>query len=87
VDSYSGFFENQKKRATGLDQLLRQHGADDLTIVGLATDYCVKATVLDARDLGFKVTVHKNACRAVDLSPDDGVKAFAAMRGVGVKIV
>jgi nicotinamidase/pyrazinamidase len=87
VDSYSGFFESQKRRATGLDELLRQRGADDLTIVGLATDYCVKATVLDARDLGFNVTVHENACRAVNLSPDDGADALAAMREAGVKIL
>jgi nicotinamidase/pyrazinamidase len=87
VDSYSGFFDNQRKRATGLETLLRQHEAGDLTIVGLATDYCVKATVLDARDLGFKVTVHKHACRAVDLSPDDGVKALAIMRDAGAMIV
>lgn len=87
VDSYSGFFDNQRKRATGLETLLRQHGADDLTIVGLATDYCVKATVLDARDLGFNVTVYENACRAVNLSPADGVKALAAMRQAGVRIL
>jgi nicotinamidase/pyrazinamidase len=87
VDSYSGFFESLRKRATGLDKLLRKHGADDLTIVGLATDYCVKATVLDARDLGFDVTLHQNACRAVNLSPDDGAKALAMMREAGVKIV
>jgi nicotinamidase/pyrazinamidase len=87
VDSYSGFFENQRKRATGLEELLRRHGADDVTIVGLATDYCVKATVLDARDLGFNVTVYENACRAVNLSPDDGAKALAIMREAGVMIV
>jgi nicotinamidase/pyrazinamidase len=87
VDSYSGFFDNQRKRVTGLETLLRQRGADDLTIVGLATDYCVKATVLDARDLSFNVTVYENACRAVDLSPDDGAKALAAMRQAGVRIL
>jgi nicotinamidase/pyrazinamidase len=87
VDSYSGFFENQRKRGTGLDELLSQHGADDLTIVGLATDYCVKATALDARELGFKVTVYANACRAVNLSPDDGANALAAMRAAGVIVV
>jgi nicotinamidase/pyrazinamidase len=87
VDSYSGFFDNQRKRATGLETLLRQHNADDLTIVGLATDYCVKATVLDACDLGFSVTVHENACRAVNLSPVDGANALAAMRDAGVRVV
>ena len=87
VDSYSGFFDNQRKRATGLETLLREHDASDLTIVGLATDYCVKATVLDARDLGFAVTVHENACRAVNLSPVDGANALAAMRDAGVRVV
>jgi nicotinamidase/pyrazinamidase len=86
VDSYSGFFESRRKRATGLNELLIQHGAEDLTIVGLATEYCVKATVLDARNLGFNVTVHENACRAVNLSPDDGAKALAAMHQAGAKI-
>ena len=87
VDSYSGFFDNQRKRKTGLEQLLREKGADDLTIVGLATDYCVRATVLDARELGFPVTVYEDACRAVNLSPDDGAKALAAMRAAGVRVV
>jgi nicotinamidase/pyrazinamidase len=87
VDSYSGFFESLRKRSTGLETLLRQHGADDLTIIGLATDYCVKATVLDARELGFKVTVYQNACRAVNLSPNDGTNALAAMRQAGVRIL
>jgi nicotinamidase/pyrazinamidase len=87
VDSYSGFFENRRKRATGLDELLRQQGADDLTIVGLATDYCVKATVLDARQLGFKVTVYENACRAVNLSPDDGARALDAMNAAGARVL
>lgn len=87
VDSYSGFFDNQRKRSTGLETLLYQHGARDLTIVGLATDYCVKATVLDACDLGFQVTVHETACRAVNLSPTDGEKALAAMKNGGAKIL
>ena len=87
VDSYSGFFENQRKRATGLDELLRQQGTDDLTVVGLATDYCVKATVLDALELGFLVTVLTKACRAVNLSPDDGAKALATMRTAGARVV
>jgi nicotinamidase/pyrazinamidase len=85
-DSYSGFFDNQRKLATGLQDLLRQRGAKDLTIVGLATDYCVKATVLDACDLGFNVTVHAAACRAVNLSANDGANALAAMREAGAVI-
>ena len=87
VDSYSCFFDNQRERETGLQQLLRENSVDDLTIVGLATDYCVKATVLDACDLGFRVTVHQNACRAVNLSPDDGVKALASMKRAGAEVL
>jgi nicotinamidase/pyrazinamidase len=87
VDSYSGFFDNQRKRATGLETLLREHDASDLTIVGLATDYCVKATVCHARDLGFAVTVVPEACRAVNLSPDDGAKALDAMGAAGARVV
>src|ERR1700739_34236 len=68
VDSYSGFFENLK-RSTGLETLLRQHGADDLTVVGLATDYCVKATVLDALELGFLLTVLTKVARRCSLPP------------------
>ena len=85
----AGSWTNQRKRATGLEALLREHGADDLTIVGLATDYCVKATVLDACELGFSATVHQNArsCRAVNLSPEDGAKALAAMSAAGARIV
>jgi nicotinamidase/pyrazinamidase len=86
VDSYSGFFENLRKHSTGLETLLRQHGVDDLTIVGLATDYCVKATVLDALDLGFRVTVYENACRAVNLFPDDGAKALKTMQAAGARV-
>src|SRR5262249_30661111 len=86
VDSYSGFFDNNRKRSTGLEDLLHQRGAKDLTIVGLATDYCVKATVLDACDLGFNVTVQADACRAVNLSPNDGANALAAMRDAGAVV-
>jgi nicotinamidase/pyrazinamidase len=87
VDSYSCFFDNHRRHETGLKQLLRRYGVDDLTIVGLATDYCVKATVLDACELGFQVAVYEKACRAVNLSPGDGARALAAMREAGVKIV
>jgi nicotinamidase/pyrazinamidase len=87
VDSYSGFFESQRKQATGLHELLRLNGVEDLTIVGLATDYCVKATVLDACELGYRVSVPETACRAVNLSPDDGVKALAAMSRAGATVL
>ena len=86
VDSYSGFFENRRLHATGLEALLRRHHADDLSIVGLATDYCVKATVIDARELGFPVTVVPEACRAVNLFPDDGAKALETMLAAGARM-
>ena len=63
-DSYSGFFDDGGKD-TGLEGLLRQKGAQKLIIFGLATDYCVKSTVLDARRLGFKVALVRDLCRGV----------------------
>ena len=55
--------------------------------MGLATDYCVKFTALDARAEGFAVTVVEDGCRAVELAPGDGERAFAAMREVGARVV
>lgn len=86
IDSYSGFFDNGHKKATGLEGWLREHGVTELTVLGLATDYCVKYTVLDARQLGFDVRVVREGCRAVELSPGDGERAFAAMRAAGAVI-
>jgi nicotinamidase/pyrazinamidase len=86
VDSYSGFFDNGKRNATGLADWLRGHDIDELAILGLATDYCVKFTALDARALGFRVVLIAAGCRAVNLSPGDGDKAIAEMRAAGVTI-
>jgi nicotinamidase/pyrazinamidase len=86
IDSYSGFFDNGHKKATGLEGWLREHGITDLTVMGLATDYCVKFTVLDARQLGFAVTVISGGCRAVDLTPGDGARALDEMRAAGAVI-
>jgi nicotinamidase/pyrazinamidase len=86
IDSYSGFFDNGHKKATGLEGWLREHGVTDLTVVGLATDYCVKYTVLDARQLGFGVRVVTAGCRAVELSPGDGDRAFDEMRAAGAVV-
>lgn len=87
VDSYSGFFDNDKRTDTGLAELLNAHGANELVIMGLATDYCVKATVLDAIGLGYGVTVVTDGCRAVDLAPGDGAAAFDEMQAAGAKLV
>jgi nicotinamidase/pyrazinamidase len=86
IDSYSGFFDNGHKKATGLEAWLREHGISDLTVIGLATDYCVKYTVLDARQLGFGVRVVTAGCRAVELQPGDGERAFDEMRAAGAVV-
>ncbi|MEO0324282.1 MAG: bifunctional nicotinamidase/pyrazinamidase [Myxococcota bacterium] len=84
VDSYSGFFDNGRRTDTGLAAFLRSRGVRDVICLGLATDYCVRATAADAAAEGFRVTVVEDAVRAVDLSPGDGERALAALRDAGV---
>jgi len=85
LDSYSAFFENDRKTPTGLAGYLRDKGVTALTLAGLATDFCVGWSALDARRLGFDVTLATNACRAIDL--DSSLEtAMAAMRDAGVEI-
>lgn len=67
IDSYSAFFENDHTTPTGLDGYLRARGVERLTMVGLATDFCVQYSALDAAKLGYGVTVLEEACRAIDL--------------------
>ncbi|UWQ62381.1 MULTISPECIES: bifunctional nicotinamidase/pyrazinamidase [Leisingera] len=67
IDSYSGFFENDRTTPTGLEGYLRSRGITRLALAGLATDFCVAFTALDAARLGFEVTVDLSACRAIDL--------------------
>lgn len=86
IDSYSGFFDNGHKVSTALLELLKSNNITELFIVGLATDYCVKYTVLDALELGFKVTVFSNCCKGVNLSPDDSEKALLEMKEKGAHI-
>ncbi len=85
IDSYSAFFENDQKTPTGLEGYLRTRGVTDLTLVGLATDFCVAYSAIDAAKLGFNVTVLEGACRAIDL---DGSLADARdkMRAAGAKL-
>jgi nicotinamidase/pyrazinamidase len=80
-EGYSGF------EATPLEQLLRDQDVDTVHIGGLALDYCVKATALDARRLGFNVVVHRDATRGVEASDGDGARAVAELREAGVKVV
>jgi nicotinamidase/pyrazinamidase len=80
TEGYSGF------QATKLEDLLRERGIDRVTVVGLATDYCVKNTVLDARALGFDVDVDESAIRAVDVKAGDGQQAIDEMRAAGARV-
>ncbi len=68
IDSYSAFYENDQVTPTGLDGYLRSRGVASVTLVGLATDFCVAYSALDAARLGYKVTVLEQACRAIDLN-------------------
>jgi nicotinamidase/pyrazinamidase len=87
IDSYSGFFDNGKRKATGLDRWLREQGVDELYVAGLATDYCVKFTALDARQLGYRVHLVVDGCRGVELKPGDVDRALAELRAAGVELV
>jgi nicotinamidase/pyrazinamidase len=87
VDSYSGFFDNEHKLSTGLGDYLRAQGATDVFICGLATDYCVKFTALDALRLGFDTTVVIDACRGVEVNAGDTARAVEEMRAAGAHIV
>jgi len=75
IDSYSGFFDNDKQRSTGLAEFLRERGIDEVYVLGLATDYCVKATALDARRLGLTAHLVEDGCRAVNLRAGDDTLA------------
>ena len=77
LEGYSGF------EATDLEALLREHDVEDLTVVGLATDYCVKHTALDALRHGFRVTVDSSAVRPVEVEPGDGERALEEVRAAG----
>lgn len=86
IDSYSGFFDNDQKSQTGLGEFLKMKKVEEVTIVGLATDYCVKFTALDATKMGFNVTVNLAGCRGVELNEGDIAKSLNEMRAAGIKI-
>jgi len=85
IDSYSAFQENDRRTPTGLTAYLRERGLDRITVCGLATDFCVQFSVLDARAAGFAVNLAANACRGIDR---DGSLALAmrAMAAAGVRL-
>jgi nicotinamidase-related amidase len=84
IDSYSAFFENDRHTPVGLDAILRQHAAGEIVLAGLATDYCVLHTALDARSLGYQVTVIESGCRGIDLN-GSVADAWGRMTRAGVR--
>jgi nicotinamidase/pyrazinamidase len=86
LDSYSGFFDNARRKSTGLADYLKSRGVDEVHLAGLATDYCVKATALDAVALGFRTVLLTDAVRGVELAPGDCRRAVEEMRTAGVEI-
>ena len=87
VDSYSGFFDNDHRHATGLDDVLRKRGVQRIFIMGLATEYCVKFTALDAIRLGYETYLVQDGCRGVNLQAGDVAKALNVMRDAGVIMI
>ena len=87
IDSYSGFFDNGHRRSTGLGDYLKGRGATAVYVLGLATDYCVKFTALDARRLGFRTFLIEDGSRGVELQPGDVARAVEEMRTAGVEVL
>jgi len=86
IDSYSGFFDNARRKATGLENYLTSKGVKTVSVMGLATDYCVKATALDAMDLGYKTILLTTGIRGVELHAGDCQRAIDEMNMAGVLI-
>jgi nicotinamidase/pyrazinamidase len=87
IDSYSGFFDNAQNHPTGLADYLKSQEITDLYIMGLATDYCVKFTALDAIRLGFNTSIIEEGIRGVEANPGDCDKAIEEMKKAGVNVV
>ena len=87
IDSYSGFFDNDQRSDTGMAELLKKCGATEVAVMGLATDYCVKFTALDAVKLGFATKLILPGCRGVELHLGDITSAVEQIRSAGVQIV
>ncbi len=87
LDSYSAFFDNARRRSTGLGEHLAARGLKELWLLGLASDYCVKFSALDAIAAGLRTRVIEEGCRGIDLSPGDVARAWEEMRAAGVEIV
>ena len=87
IDSYSGLFDNGHRKSTGLGEWLKEKGVTEVFVCGLATDYCVKFTALDAVSFGFKTRLIEDASRGINLRPDDVKNAIEEMKRAGVVVV
>ena len=87
IDSYSGLFDNGHRKSTGLGEWLKAKDATEVFVCGLATDYCVKFTALDAAQRGFQTHFIEDASRGVNLRPDDVKNTIAEMNRAGIKTV
>ncbi|KJS03236.1 MAG: isochorismatase [Desulfobulbaceae bacterium BRH_c16a] len=87
IDSYSTFFDNARRQQTGLHRYLQDAGITELYLCGLATDYCVLYSSLDALELGYSITVIENACRGVNVAPDDSAKAMQKIVDSGGRVI
>jgi nicotinamidase/pyrazinamidase len=87
VDSYSGFWDNERKHKTELDAILKNKRVDTIYVCGLATDYCVKFTAIDGVEAGFRVYLVEDACRGVDVHDGDSRKAILDMSNKGIIVV
>ena len=87
VDSYSGLFDNGHRKSTGLGEWFKAQGVTEVFVCGLATDYCVKFTALDAVQMGFKTSFIKDASRGVNILADDVANAIAEMYHAGIEII
>jgi len=86
IDSYSGFFDNGHRNSTGLSDWLKERGVTRVFVLGVATDFCVKFTALDAISEGFETTLLLDGCRGVNIAPGDVDRAVAEMKTAGVRI-
>ncbi len=87
IDSYSTFFDNAHRRETGLADYLKERSIRNIYLMGLALDYCVKYSALDARQLGFNTHVILDGCRGIGLEPGDVDRALDEMKGVGATLL
>ena len=87
IDSYSCFYDNAHRKATGLGEFLTSRGVETVYVIGLATDYCIKFSALDAAKLGFATKVVLEGVRGVELNPGDCARAIEEMKAAGVEMV